>query len=60
MVQWLRLRLPVQGLWFSLRAEIPHASRRKSQNINNRNNIITSSIEILKMVHIKTRNFFKE
>ena len=34
-------------------ARIPHACGKKKQNINNRSNIITKSIKILEMVHIK-------
>ena len=35
------------------RAKIPHASGPKKENINNRSNIVTSSIKTLKMAHIK-------
>ena len=35
------------------KAKIPHASWPKKQNINNRGNIVTTSIKTLKMVHIK-------
>ena len=34
-------------------AKIPRASPPKYQNINNKSNIVTSSIKTLKMVHIK-------
>ena len=35
-------------------ARIPHAlwPKKKNQNMNNRNNIVTNSIKTLKMVHI--------
>ena len=33
----------------------PHVSQPKNQNINNRNSIVTQSIKILKMVHIKKK-----
>ena len=32
-VQWLRLHLPVQGVWVPWGARIPHASQPKNQNI---------------------------
>ena len=38
-------------------AKIPHASltkkKKKNQNINNRNNTVTNSVETLKMTHIQ-------
>ena len=33
--------------------KIPHASQLKTQNINNRSNIVTDSIKTLQMVHVK-------
>ena len=61
-VQWLRLRLPMQGGAGSIPgqgAKIPHASWPKNQkNIKNRSSIVKNSIKTLKMVHIK--NFFKK
>ena len=55
LVQWLRLRLPMQGRWvqflvWELRSHVPFAP--KSQNANN---IVTKSIKILKVVHIKKK-----
>ena len=54
-VQWLRLHLPIQEAWVpSLvmisRSHMPHSQKSKTQN---RINIVTNSIKILKMVHIK-------
>ena len=54
-VQWLRLQLPMQRVWFrSLVEELrfPHALWPKDQNIN-RSSIGTNSMKTLKMVHIK-------
>ena len=39
--------IPGQG------TKIPHVSWLKTQNINNRSNIVTDSIKTLKRVHIK-------
>ena len=48
-VQWLRLCLPkqevqVRSLVGDLRSHVPYGPPAKNQNINNRNNIVTSSI----------------
>ena len=37
-------------------AKIPHASWPKNQNIKNKSNIVTNSIRLYKMVHIKNKN----
>ena len=54
-VQWLRLRLPMQevGMWplvRELRAYTPLGQETKTEN---RSNIVTNSIKTLKMIHIK-------
>ena len=48
------------GVWVSIpgwEAKIPHASWPKDQNIKKqkRSHIVTSSIKILKMIHIKKK-----
>ena len=40
-------------------AKIPHASKAKNQNINNKSNIVTNSIKTLKMVLIKKKKSYK-
>ena len=60
-VQWLGLRLPVQGLWVRSLGQgtnIPHASWPKNQNRNNRSTSVINYIKTLKMVQIK-KNFNK-
>ena len=42
------------------RAKILYASWPKTQNINNRSNIITSLINTLKMVHIQKKKSLKK
>ena len=40
------------------RAKIPYASQpKKKHRIQNKNNIVTNSIKIFKMVHIKKKSF---
>ena len=41
------------GLILGWGAKIPHASWPKTQNQKDRNNIVTISIRLFKMVHIK-------
>ena len=36
-----------------LRSRSQHKQKKKTQNINNRKNIVTNSIKTLEMVHIK-------
>ena len=55
MVQWLRLCLPVEGVWVGslvreLRSYMPFGQKIKAKN---RSNIVTNSIKTLKMIHIK-------
>ena len=57
MVQWLRLRLPMQGVWVQslvreLRSHMPQGQKTKTEN---RSNNVTNSIQTLKMVHIKKK-----
>ena len=51
-VQWLRIHPPMLGVCMgsiaALEAKIPHASRPKNQNINNRSNVATNSTKRLK------------
>ena len=54
-VQWLRLRLPVQpvrvrSLVGELRSHMPQGPKTKTEN---RSNSVTNSVKTLKMVHIK-------
>ena len=54
MVQWLRLHLPMQGVWVQslvreLRHHMPHGQKQ------NRSNIVTNSIKTFKMSHIKKK-----
>ena len=54
-VQWLRLRLSMQGVWvrslvWELRFHLPQGQKTKTQN---RSNTVTNSMKTLKMVHIK-------
>ena len=59
-VQWLRLRLPMQGVWVQslvgeLGSHMPHG-QKKQTNIKNpikQKQHCTNSIKTLKMVHIK-------
>ena len=58
-VQWLKLHLPMQGVRVqSLVGELRSykTQGQKSQNINNRSNIVKTSIKTSKMVLIK-KNF---
>ena len=58
MVQWLRLRLPMQGVWIQslLWGELrSHMFVAKKPKHKNRNNIVTNSIKTLKIVHIKKK-----
>ena len=60
-VQWLRLRLPMQevGVWplvREFRAYMPLGQETKTEN---RSNIVTNSIKTLKMIHIKHNFVFK-
>ena len=55
MIQWLRLGLPVEGVWVGslvreLRSYMPFGQKIKAKN---RSNIVTNSIKTLKMIHIK-------
>ena len=57
-VQWLRPCLPMQGLWVQslvreLRSHMPCMPKAKTYN---RSNIVTNSIQTLKMVLIKKQN----
>ena len=56
-VQWLRLHLLMQGVWvLSLAGELRiHILEAKTQNINNKSNIVTNSIKIFKMALIKKK-----
>ena len=50
MVQWLRFRLPMQGLWVpspvrELRSHMPHSQKPKPES---RSNTVTDSIKTLK------------
>ena len=68
-VQWLRLHLPMQGVWVQSLVgipKIPHAPPPKSQNINNRSNTfnntfhkVTHLIKALKMAYVKKKNLKK-
>ena len=62
MVQWLRLRLPMQGvrvrsLVGELRSHMPHGQKTKTSN---RISVVTDSIKTLKMVHIKNKKPLKK
>ena len=53
-VQWLRLHLPMQGVWVpslvgELRPHVPHGQKNKTQN---KISVATDLIKTLKMVHI--------
>ena len=55
-VQWLRLCLPIQGMWVcslvrELRAHMSHGKKKRTKQY--KNYIVTNSIKILKMVHTK-------
>ena len=55
--QWLRLCLPLQGLWVQSlfgqqRSHVPRGQKSKTWN---RNNTLTDSIKTLKIVHIKNK-----
>ena len=56
-LQWLRLHLPVQGLWVQsqVRELRPHVPRGQETKTQNRSTIVTDSIKTfnLKIVHIK-------
>ena len=56
LVQWLRLYLPMQGVWVGsipgLGAKIAYTSRPEKPK-HKTSNIVTNSIKTLKMVHIK-------
>ena len=60
-VQWLRLHLPVQGVWvWSLIRELSsHLPRGQKTKTWNRGYIVTNSIKTLKMVHIKKKSLKK-
>ena len=60
-VQWLGLHLPVQGVQVQslvrkLGSPMPHGRKTKTENINN---VVTNSVETLKMAHIKTDSLEK-
>lgn len=46
-VQWLKLHLPMHGVWvqFLARVNIAYTSQPKKQNINNKSNMATNSIK---------------
>ena len=55
-VQWLRLRLSMQRLWVrslvgELKSHMPHSRKSKTSNISN---IVTNSINTLKIIYIHT------
>ena len=55
-VQWLRLRLPMQRLWVrsqvgELKSHMPRSRKSKTSNISN---IVTNSINTLKIIYIYT------
>ena len=63
-VQWLRLYLPMQGVWVpslvrKLRS-IPHALWPKKHKTQNRSNMVTNSKKTLKMVHIKKKKILRK
>ena len=54
-VQWLKLGLPIKGVWVQslvgeLGSYVLHSQKSKT---GNRSHIVTKSIKTLKMVHIK-------
>lgn len=61
--QWLRLHLPTQGIWvWSLVGELGfHKPREQKAKTWKRSSVITSSMQTLKMAHIKKKkkSFFK-
>ena len=63
-VQWLRLLLPMQGVWtWSLVGKLRsyNASQpKKAKHETEAMNIITDSIKTLKMGHIKKKKNFKK
>ena len=61
-VQWLRLCLPMQGVWvwslvWELSSHMPHDQKTKTQN---RSNTVTNSMKTLKMAHIKKSLTWKQ
>ena len=56
--QWLRLCLPMQGVWVrSLVGELgSHMPQGQKATTQNRSNIVTNSINTLKLVHIKKKS----
>ena len=46
------LHLPMYRIWVQSLAPEPRSHSPENQNTNNRSNIVTDSIKILKMVHI--------
>ena len=62
MVQWLRLHLPMQGVWVrslvrELRFHIPRGQKTKTKS---RSYIATNSIKTLKILQIKKKLLKKE
>ena len=57
MVQWLRFRLPMQGVWVQslVRKLRSHISLGQKTKTWNRSSIVTNSRKTLKMVHIKKK-----
>ena len=62
MVQWLRLHLPMRGVWVrslvrELRSHIPCGQKNQKHKTSN---TVTNSIKILKMVHVKKKKILKK